>query len=108
MGYIWKLQMTVILIGVLISSQNKVHEKTDVLNCLKEIFTTLYHPLSLLLVCSSHSEISQPYRLPGILYNPQLCMYNCQTRPFFLSMFDGCRVGFLFQTSLYAKEPTAE
>jgi len=64
MECMWKLQMAVILIGLSILYQNQVHEKTDVLddqvsqNCLKKIFTTLFHPLSLLLVCSSHSWLS--------------------------------------------------
>jgi len=33
-------------------------------------------------------------------------MDNCQPDLFF--MFDGCRVGLLFQTSLYAIQPTAK
>jgi hypothetical protein len=50
--------------------------------------------------------MSQPDRVPAIFYNPQPRMDNCQPDLFF--MFDGCRVGLLFQTSLYAQQPTAE
>jgi len=93
MECMWKLQMTVILIGLLILYQNQDPRETHVLydqvsqNYQKEIFTTLFHPLSLLLVCSSHSGMSQPDRVPAVFYNLQPCMDNCQL-DLFLCLMD--------------------
>jgi len=47
--------------------------------------------------------MSQLDKVPAIFYNPQLCMDNCQP-DLFLCLMDGL----LFQTSLCAKQQTAE
>lgn len=89
-------------------------------NCLKELFATIFYPLSLLLECSLHSETCQPDRVPGTFYNPQPHVDNNQPKLFlfFLSFLPslcvfslslhGHGVGLLFQTNLYAKQQTAE
>jgi hypothetical protein len=50
--------------------------------------------------------MSQPDRVPAIFYNPQPFMDNCQP-DLFLCLMDVWLV-LLFQTSLYAQQPTAE